>query len=286
MPDETPATKILQTGEYILSDPVLLQGMQTMREIKTPGFATILVSQCIPITERLIYLLQERGIETIFAEQTMHEPETITTDSDETETAITGDASTESAPNDDVGTSCQTEPLNEIAISSKIKILLPNLILSKLKFTRKEQRYEIDKKVSFVSESGAACVGVSKNISKEAMLLVSENKCRVNENEYGEIIINHKGNTSAFPCSVIRIDRLCSEKYHIALKVHSQEARDLFCSLIVSSTKCYNCGSIDNLEQCPKCNGINTICTKCLIRDTACKSCRADEFLYESRKRS
>lgn len=151
---------------------------------------------------------------------------------------------------------------------------------------RKGSRHNIEKHISFVSMTGTSCVGASKNISREALLLVSENKCQVNKNEDGEIIVNHGGNVSVFPGRVVRADKYCVDKYYIALEFCSQEAVEFFCSLIVNSTKCYNCGSSEDLRQCPKCKGMNTICNSCLVREYACKDCRADEFLYESRRKA
>ncbi|MEO5340349.1 MAG: hypothetical protein H7837_07515 [Magnetococcus sp. MYC-9] len=68
MVDEKGSTRGLQNGEYLLSDPVLLQEMRTAREVRLPGSSALLVSCYAPITEKLIAQLRARGIETLFAE--------------------------------------------------------------------------------------------------------------------------------------------------------------------------------------------------------------------------
>ena len=68
MSDKQTITETLKKGEYLVSDPALLQGMQTMCAVKTPGFLAILVARRTPITEKLIHRLQSNGIKTVFAE--------------------------------------------------------------------------------------------------------------------------------------------------------------------------------------------------------------------------
>ena len=68
MPDQKSADTPLQPGEYLLSNPALLQGMRMMHAIQMPGSAAILVAQYSPITETLLAHLKARGIKTLFAE--------------------------------------------------------------------------------------------------------------------------------------------------------------------------------------------------------------------------
>lgn len=149
---------------------------------------------------------------------------------------------------------------------------------------KREVRYNREEPIHFIGESGTTCVGLSKNISKEALLLVSESRCPIQENEEGEIVLNYKGEIHVFPCSVVRVNKYSLEKYYVALKFDCQEAIDLFSSIIVRGTKCESCGSAENLEQCPECKGINTICTACHTQYAACKSCRTDTLKQRSRE--
>ncbi|MEO5352803.1 MAG: hypothetical protein H7835_06275 [Magnetococcus sp. XQGC-1] len=59
---------LLQPGEYLLSDPSVLQNMRAVHDIRMPGSAAILVSRYTPITKKLVVKLQSLGIETIMAE--------------------------------------------------------------------------------------------------------------------------------------------------------------------------------------------------------------------------
>ncbi|MEO5339809.1 MAG: hypothetical protein H7837_04725 [Magnetococcus sp. MYC-9] len=145
---------------------------------------------------------------------------------------------------------------------------------------RTEQRKIIQRNIQFVTGSGVTCTGATKNISKDALLLVSESRSPVGVNEEGELIVDYKGVTSVFPGQVVRVDKYCLDKYCIAVKFGSQEARDFFEPMIVTGVKCYNCGNADNLEKCPQCRGIQTICAACSLKDTVCRACRADEYLF------
>ena len=153
-------------------------------------------------------------------------------------------------------------------------------------FKRKLPRRSVESTASFVAASGATYVGVSKNISLESLLLVADSQCHVNHDEHGEIVVKHKAQTYVLPCNVVRSGKYCLDKYYIALKFDSQEARDLFSAMIVHGKQCHSCGTAENLERCPKCNGINTICRVCLMQNAMCEDCRADELLYESKQKS
>ncbi|MBF0157123.1 MAG: hypothetical protein HQL57_08070 [Magnetococcales bacterium] len=63
------ASQELQPGEYLLSDPLLLQGMRLSQDIKVPGgIGAILLARYTPITANLIERLRKHGVETLFAE--------------------------------------------------------------------------------------------------------------------------------------------------------------------------------------------------------------------------
>ncbi|MBF0162170.1 MAG: hypothetical protein HQL88_07770 [Magnetococcales bacterium] len=148
---------------------------------------------------------------------------------------------------------------------------------------RAEPRAAIERKIVFVTHSGVTCEGVARNISKEALLLVSDQRAPVSVNETGELIIDYKGIHSVFPGLVTRSDKYSVDKYCVAVRFGSQETIDFFDPWIVSSGRCYNCGSFDNLEKCPQCRGIQTICAVCAMRDTICRACRADGYLQDSK---
>ncbi|MEO5332252.1 MAG: hypothetical protein H7839_09535 [Magnetococcus sp. YQC-5] len=109
--DEQAMPKVLQKGEYLVSDPVILQGMQTMYSIRTPGFTTILVAHHTPITEKLIHHLQSRGIETVFAEPVRYGREPLATNTAATKTIPTKSEPSEPATKDDAGEEHSTDRL-------------------------------------------------------------------------------------------------------------------------------------------------------------------------------
>ncbi len=102
-------------------------------------------------------------------------------------------------------------------------------------------------------------------------------------NEEGEISIEYKGNLSVFPGKIIRTERYCMDKYCVVVGFVDQVTRDFFEPMIVNDTRCSTCGGDENLEKCPKCKGIQTICVTCLARDSVCRECRADNYLGTSR---
>ncbi|MEO5364286.1 MAG: hypothetical protein H7838_11775 [Magnetococcus sp. DMHC-8] len=154
--------------------------------------------------------------------------------------------------------------------------------IRKLTEKKRPSGNSLERTVRFITKSGITCTGSSRNVGKECLLLVSEHRNPVGVNEEGELIVDYKGITSIFPGTVTRTDKYCLDKYCIAVSFGNQEARDFFDPWIVSDVKCLNCGSADNLEKCPQCKGIQTVCAACLLRDAMCRACRADEYLYSS----
>ena len=59
---------ILEEGEFLLTDPLLLKNMRLSSDIQAPGSQAILVTQYTLITPTLITQLQRRRIKTLFAE--------------------------------------------------------------------------------------------------------------------------------------------------------------------------------------------------------------------------
>ncbi|MBF0424191.1 MAG: hypothetical protein HQL73_14500, partial [Magnetococcales bacterium] len=73
-----PSKTKLEKGEYLISDPALLNNMRTAREVLVPGLPTIFAPRYTPITTQLIQRLERRGIPTVFAE-TIKEISVVTT---------------------------------------------------------------------------------------------------------------------------------------------------------------------------------------------------------------
>lgn len=155
--------------------------------------------------------------------------------------------------------------------------------IRKMTEKRSQPRYTVVRAIRFQSKSGITCVGVSKNIGKDSLLLISEERHPVSANEEGEIVIEYKGVTSVFPGKIIRTERYCMDKYCVVVGFVDQETRDFFDPMVVSDTRCGTCGSEENLEKCPKCKGMQTVCAVCLMRDSVCRECRADDYLSTSR---
>ncbi|MBF0435315.1 MAG: hypothetical protein HQL77_08065 [Magnetococcales bacterium] len=72
------AERKLQKGEYLISDPALLDNMRTSQAVKAPGLPTIFAPRYTPITVQLLQRLERRGIFTVFAE-TIQEKTVVTT---------------------------------------------------------------------------------------------------------------------------------------------------------------------------------------------------------------
>ncbi|MBF0185634.1 MAG: PilZ domain-containing protein [Magnetococcales bacterium] len=157
--------------------------------------------------------------------------------------------------------------------------------LTKFGERRKEPRAPVQRQVRFVSDSGIVCTGSCKNISAEALLLVSEQRNHVDVNEVGQLIVDYKGVTSTFPGRVTRSGKYSVSSYCVAIQYVSPEAVAFFTPMVVNGTSCHNCGSTDNLERCPKCNGIQTVCATCLQRDHMCRTCRSENYFQQQRDR-
>jgi hypothetical protein len=150
---------------------------------------------------------------------------------------------------------------------------------------RAAPRTTIQRQVRFVSREGVSCTGSSKNIGAESLLLVSEQRNAVNEQEEGELIVDYRGQTHTFPARIIRNGKYSMDRYCLAVQFLTPEAVAFFAPMIVTGSSCLNCGGMDNLERCPNCNGIETVCATCLERDRMCRSCRSDNYLQQQRNR-
>ncbi|WP_130472119.1 hypothetical protein [Candidatus Magnetaquicoccus inordinatus] len=155
--------------------------------------------------------------------------------------------------------------------------------IKKFSEKREKPRVSLERTIRFVSKSGISCSGTAKNISEKSLLLISEHRNPVSENEEGEIIVDYKGVTSIFPGRVMRAGKYSIDKYCIAIAFCNQETIHFFAPMIVNSSTCLNCGSSVDLEKCPSCKGLQTICALCLARDGMCRECRSEGYLQKMR---
>ncbi|MBF0446072.1 MAG: hypothetical protein HQL68_10830, partial [Magnetococcales bacterium] len=68
MTNDQIATDNLENGEYLISDPAILENMRLSRDIHVPGENTILVSQYTTINKELLAKLERRDIDKLHAE--------------------------------------------------------------------------------------------------------------------------------------------------------------------------------------------------------------------------
>ena len=122
------------------------------------------------------------------------------------------------------------------------------------------------------------CSGFSKDINSKTLFLMTEGAHSIVPGESGIILVETKDGTKEFPCKVVRY-----ASDGVVLEYHGEEARAFFHSFIVKDRMCYDCGGKTDLAQCPPCNGINTICLKCLTQKGMCRDCRSVNLLYKSK---
>ena len=65
---DSKTTKALKEGEYLLSDPAILENMRLSCDLRAPGSLVTLVTQYTLITPALVEKLLRRNVETLFAE--------------------------------------------------------------------------------------------------------------------------------------------------------------------------------------------------------------------------
>lgn len=132
--------------------------------------------------------------------------------------------------------------------------------------------------LDFLQEGASVCTGLSRYINGKTLLLMSEESCNLSEVETGVLSAAWKKNTGAFPCRVVTCD-----EDGVVLEYLGKEAHAFFLPFIVKHRTCSDCSGTDDLEQCPTCKGINTVCVSCLTREGRCRDCRSDELVYASK---
>ena len=132
--------------------------------------------------------------------------------------------------------------------------------------------------VCFIASDGSVS-GIAADMADETPYFSVIKKCTaVIAKDSETVVVRFQGEEKAFLCSEIG-----RSEESVALTYYGEEADNFFQSLLAKGRTCFDCGSIENLRQCPQCAGANTLCAHCFKVDHMCRDCRSLELIYRSR---
>lgn len=154
-----------------------------------------------------------------------------------------------------------------------IKKSLTNKQTEKRMYTRFIKRVAA---VFHLDDNNATLTGTTKDINLVSLYLTTEEPANIQEGLSGTLSV--KSMPHSVDCYVAR-----SDEDGIVLRI-ANEKTTLKHLLPAKSSVCRNCGKKSSqLQFCPGCHGINTVCNSCLKKDGSCMECRSDELIYSSR---
>ena len=132
--------------------------------------------------------------------------------------------------------------------------------------------------VCFFSDA-VVVLGILESMDSDSLYFPVTKKCMASlPGDSSKVLVQFQGDKKEFLCDVIvQNDRVTAVEYY------GDEADNFFQGLLAKGRSCFDCGSLENLRQCPKCSGVNTMCLKCLTMDKMCRDCRSTELMYRSR---
>ena len=152
-------------------------------------------------------------------------------------------------------------------------------VLKFLKSKEKDPRDEsLATGVCFVANDGSVS-GIAADMADETPYFSIAKKCTAVFDEGSEtLMVRFLGVEKTFLCAEIG-----RSEESVALTYYGEEADNFFQGLLAKGRSCFDCGSIENLRQCPQCAGTNTLCVRCFKTDHMCRDCRSLELIYHSR---
>ena len=150
-------------------------------------------------------------------------------------------------------------------------------------FRKKEKkRYGRYVAATFFMGDVCKCSGFSREIIKGSFFLETKEPCSVAVGSKGTVSIDmgEDVDNKEFPCKVIK-----RTSGGVELEYYGRDAYAFFRGYIVKDTSCYDCGAEVDLQQCPECKGINTICVACLTRgEGMCRDCKSTRLMFASKE--